>query len=237
MYDSDWPRSPASAGSCWGSSPSWSSSTAGEPSQPFFVRGDLLYHWGLTHTILLGSFPPEGPYAGPAGLLPAGIPSPARRLSPRSPGFDVPSATNLLGIVWLPVIPLGAYLLARRLTGRGDVALVAAALTAFGGGLDVSNDRLWVNSMFLVGQVAYPIYPRDLVFGILPFAILAFLRATDGGRRWAGWALLAGGLLGVVRADPGPAPAADPDRPRHAGRGPRVARSRAAGRSRSARSC
>ena len=51
--------------------------------------------------------------------------------------------------------------------------------------------------MFLVGQVAYPIYPRDLVFGILPFAILAFLRATDGERRWAGWALLAGVLLGV----------------------------------------
>ena len=25
---------------------------------PFYVRGDLLYHWGLTNTILLGSFPP-----------------------------------------------------------------------------------------------------------------------------------------------------------------------------------
>ena len=95
-------------------------------------------------------------------------------------GLDVPSATALLGILWLPVIPLGAYLLTRRLTGRADVALVAAALTAFAGGLDLANDRLWVNSMFLVGQVAYPIYPRDLVFGILPFAILAFVRATDG---------------------------------------------------------
>ena len=40
--------------------------------------------------------------------------------------------------------------------------------------------------MFLVGQVAYPIYPRDLVFGILPFAILAFVRATDGERRVGG---------------------------------------------------
>ena len=91
--------------------------------------------------------------------------------------------------------------------------------------------------MFLVGQVAYPIYPRDLVFGILPFAILAFLRATDGERTL--------GRLGAgrrraarrVRADPGPAPAPDPDRPRDAGRGPRLARPRAAGRPRSARSC
>ena len=28
---------------------------------PFYVRGDLLYHWGLTNTILLGTFPAEGP--------------------------------------------------------------------------------------------------------------------------------------------------------------------------------
>ena len=163
---------------------------------PFYVRGDLLYHWGLTHTLLLGSFPPEGPYAGlpayyPPGfhLLLAGVSS--------LPGLDVPTATAVLGIMWLPVIPLGAYLLARRLSGRTDVALVAAALTAFGGGLDVSNDRLWVNSLSMVGQVAYPIYPRDLVFGLLPFAMLAILRAVDGGRRWPLWAATAGLLLGL----------------------------------------
>lgn len=163
---------------------------------PFFIRGDLFYHWGLTHTILLGSFPPEGPYAGLPAYYPPGFHVLLAGLA-SLPGLDVPSATALLGIVWLPVIPLGAYLLARRLSGRTDVALVAAALTAFGGGLDRSPDRLWVNSMFMVGQVAYPIYPRDLVFGILPFAILAFLRATDGERRWVGWALVAGGLLGL----------------------------------------
>jgi hypothetical protein len=147
---------------------------------PFFVGGDLLYHWGLTHTILLGSFPPEGPYAGLPAYYPPGFHLLLAGLS-SLPGLDLSSATAILGIVWLPVIPLGAYLLARRVSGRGDVALVAAALTAFGGGLDLSNDRLWVNSMFMVGHVAYPIYPRDLVFGILPFAVLAYLRATDGG--------------------------------------------------------
>jgi len=163
---------------------------------PFYVGGDLLYHWGLTHTILLGTFPAEGPYAG----LPAFYP-PAFHLLLAAlasiPGLDVPRATELLGIVWLPVIPLGTYLLARRLSGRADVALVAAALTAFAGGFDLSNDRLWVDSMFLVGHVAYPVYPRDLVFGILPFAALAFLRATDNGSRWLAWALLSGGLLGT----------------------------------------
>ena len=40
--------------------------------RPFFIGGDLLYHWGLTHTILLGTFPPEGPYIGlPAYYPPA----------------------------------------------------------------------------------------------------------------------------------------------------------------------
>lgn len=164
--------------------------------RPFFIGGDLLYHWGLTHTILLGSFPPEGPYTGLPAYYPPGFHVILAGLG-SIPGLDVPSATALLGILWLPVIPLGAYLLTRRLTGRADVALVAAALTAFAGGLDFTNDRLWVNSMFLVGHVAYPIYPRDLVFGILPFAMLAFLRATGGERRWVGWALVAGGLLGV----------------------------------------
>ena len=163
---------------------------------PYFVGGDLLYHWGLTHTILLGTFPAEGPYAG----LPAYYP-PAFHLLLAGlasiPGLDVPSATQLLGIIWLPVIPLGVYLLARRLSGRGDVALVAAVLTAFAGGFDLSNDRLWVDSMFLVGHVAFPIYPRDLVFGILPLAALAYLRATDGEPGWLGWSLVSGGLLGL----------------------------------------
>ena len=163
---------------------------------PFYVRGDLLYHWGLTNTIVLGSFPPEGPYLGLPAYYPPGFHLLLAGLA-GLPGLDVQAATAVLGILWLPVIPLGAYFLARRLTGRTDVALVAAALTAFGGGLDVSNDRLWVNSLSMVGQVAYPIYPRDLVFGLLPFAMLAFLRAMDGGRRWPVWAVAAGLVLGL----------------------------------------
>lgn len=163
---------------------------------PFHVRGDLLYHWGLTHTLVLGSFPAEGPYLGLPAYYPPGFHLLLAGLA-SLPGLDVPGATALLGLAWIPVIPLGAYFLARRLTGRTNVAVVAAALTAFAGGFDVSNDRLWVNSLSMVGQVAYPIYPRDLVFGILPFAVLAFLNALRGDRRWPAWAALAGLLLGL----------------------------------------
>lgn len=163
---------------------------------PFFIRGDLLYHWGLTNTILLGSFPPDGPYAGLPAYYPPGFHVLLAAISTVL-RIDPPQATALLGILWLPVIPLGAFVLTRRLTGRPGVALLATVLTAFAGGLDLSPDRLWVNSMFMAGQAFYPIYPRDLVFGILPFAMLAFLRGTDGDHPTMRWAVIAGGLLGI----------------------------------------
>src|SRR5258705_1340600 len=108
----------------------------------------------------------------------------------------VENATLLFGFAWLPVLPLATSAWARHVTGRSDTALLAAALTTFAGAFDFSGDRLWVNSLFLVGHQFYPLYPRDLVFGLLPLAVLAFLRALEGDRGWA-WAILAGGLLGA----------------------------------------
>ena len=145
---------------------------------PFYIRGDLLYHWGLARTILHGQFPPGGPYEGLPAYYPPGfhlLLAAGSRLS----GLDVTAVTMILGLAWLPVLPLTTYLLARRLTGRPNVAILAAVLTAFGGGFDLSPDRLWVNSLFPSGQEAYPLYPRDLVFGLLPLAIWAF----SGGRQ------------------------------------------------------
>ena len=101
------------------------------------------------------------------------------------------------GSLQAPVLPLTTYLLARRLTGRPNVAILAAVLTAFGGGFDLSPDRLWVNSLFPSGQEAYPLYPRDLVFGLLPLAIWAFIRALDEPGRWLRWSLFSGAILGI----------------------------------------
>ena len=108
----------------------------------------------------------------------------------------VEAATNVLGFAWLPVLPLSTFLLARHLTGRPEVALLATALTVFGGGYDFSADRLWVNSLFLAGHEAYPLFPRDIVFGLLPIAVYAFIRALEGPASWR-WAALAGVLLGL----------------------------------------
>ena len=162
---------------------------------PAFPRGDLLYHWGLAHGILLGELPPGGPYQGLPAYYPPGFHLLIAALSAVA-STTVETATWLLGFAWLPVLPLGTFALARHVSGRGDIALVAAALTVFGGAYDVGGDRIWVNSMFLSGHQFYPLYPRDLVFGLLPLAVLAFLRALDADRAWA-WAVVAGALLGA----------------------------------------
>jgi hypothetical protein len=161
---------------------------------PAFPRGDLLYHWGLTHGILLGEFPPGGPYQGLPAYYPPGFHLIIAALSAAA-STTVQTATLLLGFAWLPVLPLGTFALARYISGRGDIALVAAALTVFGGAYDLGGDRIWVNSLFLSGHQFYPLYPRDVVFGLLPLAVLAFLRALDADRAWI-WAVVAGALLG-----------------------------------------
>jgi len=162
---------------------------------PAFPRGDLLYHWGLTHGILRGEFPPGGPYQGLPAYYPPGFHLLLALISSVA-SISVANATLLFGFAWLPVLPLATFALARHVTGRSDTALLAAALTTFAGAFDFSGDRLWVNSLFLVGHQFYPLFPRDLVFGLLPLAVLAFLRALEGDRGWV-WAVLAGGLLGA----------------------------------------
>ncbi len=162
---------------------------------PAFPGGDLLYHWGLTHGILRGELPPGGPYEGLPAYYPPGFHLVLAAISAIT-SITVTNATLLLGFAWLPVLPLGTYALARHITGRRDIALLAAALTVFGGAFDLGDDRLWVNSLFLVGHQFYPLFPRDLVFGLLPLAVLAFLKALDTERSWS-WAVVAGGLLGA----------------------------------------
>ena len=74
-------------------------------------------------------------------------------------GLDQVRADQLLTLLWLPVLPIGTFLLTRRLTGRPWVAVLAAMITSFGGAFVLTAGRLWVNSLFMAGQEAYPLYP------------------------------------------------------------------------------
>lgn len=159
--------------------------------------GDLLYHSALANAVLRGELPPGGPYAGLPAYYPPGFHIMAAAVM-AALGVGFTRADQLLTLAWLPVLPIGTFLLVRHLTGRPWVALLAATLTVFGGAYDLRAGRLWVNSLFMAGQEAYPLYPRDVVFALLPFGVLAFMRALTGSRRRAalGWSLLAGAIFG-----------------------------------------
>ncbi|HKG57097.1 MAG TPA: hypothetical protein VKA85_07610 [Candidatus Limnocylindrales bacterium] len=165
-----------------------------------WLGGEFLNHGALAEEILRGELPPGGPYAGMATTFPPGfhlLLAGAMALT----GFDAVRADQILTIVWLPVLPLGTFILTRHVTGRPWVALVAATLTVFGGGYDLGPGRQWVSSLFLSGQQAYPLVPRDVAFAILPFAVLAFLRSIEPRGRSGSvlkWAVVAGLLLGVA---------------------------------------
>ncbi len=171
---------------------------------PAYPGGDLLYHGALALGLLRDGLPLQGAYAGLPAYYPPGYHVLLAGLMAglgASPG----TAAAVLHLVLLPALPVGTFLLARRLTGRPWVAVLAAALTLFGGAYDLNTGRQWVNSLFVGGQAAYTAYPRDLVFAILPFAAYAFVRALEpappGPARARGslaWAAAAGVLLGTA---------------------------------------
>ncbi|HTC86092.1 MAG TPA: hypothetical protein VK656_05285 [Candidatus Acidoferrum sp.] len=160
--------------------------------------GDLLYHSALANAVLRGEIPPGGPYAGLPAYYPPGF-HVMLAATMGVLGLSAASANQLLTVLWIPLLPIGTFLLARRLTGRPWVAILATALTAFAGGFDLQAGRLWVNSLFMGGQEAYPLFPRDVVFAILPFALLLVIRALEAGpiRRAIGWAAASGVLFGL----------------------------------------
>ncbi len=165
---------------------------------PDWQGGDLLYHSALANAILRGDLPPGGAYQGLPAYYPPGFHAMAAGFMAVL-GMAFNHADQLLTLIWLPVLPIGTFLLVRWLTGRAWVAVLAATLTVFGGAYDLSAGRLWVNSLFMAGHETYPLYPRDVVFALLPFALLAFFKAlvARGWRRAVGWAVVAGGLFGV----------------------------------------
>ncbi|HEY3334194.1 MAG TPA: hypothetical protein VGK16_03065, partial [Candidatus Limnocylindrales bacterium] len=166
---------------------------------PAYPGGDLLYHGALALGLLRGGLPLEGAYAGLPAYYPPGYHA-LLALLIAGLGLSPINAATILFLVALPALGVGTYLLASRLTGRPWVAVLAAALTLFGGAYDLNPVRQWVNSLFMGGHAAWTAYPRDLVFAVLPLAADAFIRALEPGgrRRWVAWAAAAGLLLGVA---------------------------------------
>ncbi len=145
---------------------------------PAYPGGDLLYHGALALDLLRDGLPMEGAYAGLPTYYPPGYHVLLAALIGAF-GASPVTAPTILFVLLLPVLPLGTFLLSDRLTGRPWVAVLAVALTLFGGAYDLNAGRQWVNSLFMGGHAACTVYPRDLVFAILPFAAYAFVRALE----------------------------------------------------------
>jgi hypothetical protein len=167
---------------------------------PAYPGGDLLYHGALALGLVREGLPMQGAYAGLPAYYPPGYHALLGGLI-EALGIPPVTAAAVIFVLLLPVLPIGTYLLARRVTGRPWVAVLAVGLTLFGGAYDLNPGRQWVNSLFMGGHAAWTAYPRDLVFAILPFAAYAFVRALEPGpgpRRWLAWAAGGGLLLGAA---------------------------------------
>src|SRR5215207_8206622 len=128
--------------------------------------GDTIYHRAVMAEIQAGELLPGGPYAGlPAFYSPlfhylaAGIGTLAR--------IELTEAIRVISIVFAPLTPLAAYWLARVLGLDRASALVGAFFSTFAGAIKTTEDRVWVDALFVGQHNFFPVFPRDIAFLLL----------------------------------------------------------------------
>jgi hypothetical protein len=159
----------------------------------WFWTGDMIYHHALMAEIQAGELLPGGPYPGmPAFYSPllhwlsAGIGILV--------GVPITQAIRIVSILCAPLLPLTTYWTARSLNLDRAVSVVAAVLTTFAGGWKTTEDRVWVDSLFVGQHNFFPTFPRDIAFVLLPLGLVCVHRAVVQGWRPGAW------LAGVVFA-------------------------------------
>jgi hypothetical protein len=157
--------------------------------------GDTIYHRAVMAEIQAGELLPGGPYAGlPAFYSPlfhymaAAIGSLAQ--------IELTEAIRVISIVFAPLTPLAAYWLGRVLGLDRASALVGAFFSTFAGAIKTTEDRVWVDALFVGQHNFFPVFPRDIAFLLLPLGLGCVYRAVvDGWRPGAALAGLAFGLM------------------------------------------
>jgi len=157
--------------------------------------GDTIYHRAVMAEIQSGELLPGGPYAG----LPAFY-SPLFHYLAAAIGLvariELTEAIRVLSIVFAPLTPLAAFWLARVLGLDRASALVGAFFSTFAGGLRQSEDRVWVDALFVGPHNFFPVFPRDIAFLLLPLGLgLVYRDVVQGWRPGAWLAGLAFGLM------------------------------------------
>src|SRR5215207_7161834 len=128
--------------------------------------GDTIYHRAVMAEIQAGEILPGGPYDG----LPAFY-SPLFHYLAASIGtlahIELTEAIRVISIVFAPLTPLAAYWLARVLGLDRASALVGAFFSTFAGAIKTTEDRVWVDALFVGQHNFFPVFPRDIAFLLL----------------------------------------------------------------------
>jgi hypothetical protein len=157
--------------------------------------GDTIYHRAVMAEIRAGEWLPGGPYAG----LPAFYSPLFHYMSVAAAGLlsvDLTEGIRAVSIVWAPLSPLVGYWLARTVGLERGAALLGAFFMTFGGGFRTSEDRVWVDALFVGQHNFFPVFPRDLAFLLLPLGFGLVYRGLVQGWRPGGY--LAGVAFGLM---------------------------------------
>src|SRR5215207_1627434 len=157
--------------------------------------GDTIYRRAVMAEIQAGELLPGGPYAGlPAFYSPlfhylaAAIGSLAH--------IELTEAIRVISIVFAPLTPLAAYWLGRVLGLDRASALAGAFFSTFAGAIKTTEDRVWVDALFVGQHNFFPVFPRDIAFLLLPLGLGCVYRGVVDG--WRPGGVLAGLAFGLM---------------------------------------
>jgi hypothetical protein len=157
--------------------------------------GDTIYHRAVMAEVQAGELLPGGPYAG----LPAFY-SPLFHYLATGIGtignVELTEAIRVLSILFAPLTPLAAYWLARVLGLDRASALVGAFFSTFAGAIKTTEDRVWVDALFVGQHNFFPVFPRDIAFLLLPLGLGCVYRGIVDG--WRPGGVLAGLAFGLM---------------------------------------
>ncbi|MGE3913529.1 MAG: hypothetical protein AB7K36_29535 [Chloroflexota bacterium] len=157
--------------------------------------GDTIYHHAVMAEVQAGELLPGGPYAG----LPAFY-SPLFHYMAAAigmvAGIELTEAIRVISIIFAPLTPLAAFWLARTLGMDRASALVGAFFSTFAGAIKTTEDRVWVDALFVGQHNFFPVFPRDIAFLLLPLGLGCVYRGVVDG--WRPGGVLAGLAFGLM---------------------------------------
>ena len=162
--------------------------------------GDTIYHRAVMAEVQAGELLPGGPYAGLPAFYSPLFHYMAAAIGTLT-GIELTEAIRVISILFAPLTPLAAYWLARVVGLDRASALVGAFFSTFAGAIKTTEDRVWVDALFVGQHNFFPVFPRDIAFLLRPLGLGCVYRGVVAG--WRPGAALAWCHPGRCRATTG----------------------------------